>query len=157
MRLTTIRRSSLEVFYKKRCSQRFRIIHKKTPEPEDNFLKTSFSKNTAGGFLCITSYVIHRHLKKHQYVIAQNANLLSIFREEADQFGWGEEDVLHLPKNFKSNYRAGILMVCCCFTVKCRFYDVYLSNLKIFQQNSVIPKETVTVLKSKFYRKFYLI
>ena len=46
--------------------------------------------------------------------------------------GGGEEDVLHLPKNFKSNYRAGILMVCCCFTVKCRFYDVYLSNLKIF-------------------------
>ena len=89
MRLTTIRRSSLEVFYKKRYSQRFRIIHRKTPEPEDNFLKTSFSKNTAGGFHCITSYVIHRRLKKRQYVIAQNANLLSIFREEADQFGWG--------------------------------------------------------------------
>ena len=43
-------------------------------------------------------------------------------------------------------------MVCCSFTVKF-LNDVDLSNLKLFEQNSVIARETVTVLKYKLYHK----
>ena len=47
-------------------------------------------------------------------------------------------------------------MVCCSFTVKF-LNNVDLSNLKLFEQNSVIARETVTVLKYKLYHKLYLI
>ena len=87
------------------------------------------------------------------YAHSLNGNLLSSFSEDLANVYKGKKMTHIYVKNLNVQE---YFMVCCSFTVKF-LNDVDLSNLKLFEQNSVIARETVTVLKYKLYHKLYLI